>query len=184
MSTHDLMNKKLDAEFNAAQARMDALAADARARKSKEEMDAIAGIEERRDRALQRMVAFKTKADTAMANTKESAQQAVQDFEVAIDRASERFLAWDDARNAHLDARIDQAQARLLEWKSRVQVARTEEEIRERDALIEMEEMIAVAKARGAEWNKARHERKAAEAARDAARHFDEAYDAASKRFT
>ena len=181
--TQDLVARQLDAEFRAAEAKMDALEADARARKAKEEMDEIAGIRARRDRARERLVELKTRAGAELAKTKKDAQRAVHDFEAAIDRANERFLAWDDARNDHLNARLDEAEARLREWKAKVQVARTEEEIRERDALAAVEEKIALAKARGAEWNQSRHERKAAEAARDAARHFDEAYRAASKRY-
>ena len=183
MSKHDLVARELDAEFNAAVAKMDAFEADARARKAKEEMDAIVGLRERRDQAREQLVELKTRATTSLSNAKKSAQRAVHEFEVAIDRASERFLAWDDARNTHLNARLDEAEARLREWKAKVQVARTAQEIRERDALATLEETVALAKAGSAEWNRARHERKAAEAARAAARHFDQAYTAAAKRY-
>ena len=180
--SEDLLAQKLDADFRAAEARLDALEADARARKAKDEMDAIAGIRDRRERARERLAQLKTQAAVDVAKTKESARQAVQEFEVAIDRASERFLAWDDARNAHLNARLDEAEAKLRVWKAKVRSARTEEEIRERNALATLEEKVAVAKATAAKWNQARHERKAAEAAGEAARHFDEAYNAAAKR--
>ena len=183
MSNNELVTRKLEAEFRAAEAKMDAMEADARARKAREQMEAVAGVQALRDDARQRVAELKARTAADLAEAKRAAEGAVLKFQQEIERVAKRFATWDHARSAHLKARLDGAEARVRAWKATAQAARTGEEIREHDALATLEEQIAIARARAAEWNQTRHEQRAAEAARDAARHFDEAYAAAEKRY-
>ncbi len=177
----ELLVKQMDAQLRAGESRLDALEADAHARAAKVEMEVIAGIRLHRDQARERLAVLKSHATETFVSAKRSTQQAIWEFEVAIEQMSDRFAAWDETRNAQLFARLHEAEARLSEWKATLQRGRIERQIRDHDLIAALEAQVELAKARAAEWGRGRHERKAAEAARDVARHFEAAYRAAAR---
>jgi len=95
---------------------------------------------------------------------------------------SDRYTAWDAAREREFNARLDEAEAQLKVWKAKADQKRAQQAIKHNDALATLEENIALARARSAEAKHQKYTAKAQEALDDAARHFDQAYDAASKR--
>lgn len=107
---------------------------------------------------------------------KREARESAQSFH-------DKFVTWDSAREQRFNARLNEAEAKLREWKADYKIKQAEQGMREHDALAKLEEQTALARTRLAEWNHSRHERKAEEALEDAARHLDEAYDAAASRF-
>jgi hypothetical protein len=99
------------------------------------------------------------------------------------DSIHEKFVAWDTVRELRFNAKLDEAEAKLRGWKADYKFKQAQQGMKEHDALSTLEEQTALARARLSEWNHSRHERKAEEALEDAARHFDQAYDAAASRF-
>lgn len=183
MTERELVAEKLDAEFRAADARLDALQAKAEARHATEEMAEISGLRALRESARGMLADMKQQVSQTLEESKAAVETAVHDLDVAIERVSDRYSEWDSARERRFNARLDEANAKLREWKARADKGLTQEKIREHDALATLEERIALARARVAEWNRDRHQRKAEAALNDAARHLDEAFDAAAKRY-
>lgn len=181
MSERDLQERKWDAEFRAAEAKLDALHADAKARDAKEEMAAILDVRAKWEAARARFADLRRTATIKLEEAQVTANLGMREFDDALDRLGDRFAAWDDLRRQHFAARVDQASAKVREWKARAEKEGAELGLKGRDALAKLEEEVALARARLAEWEKGRHERKAENALREAARHFDEAYDAAKK---
>lgn len=181
MSERDLQERKWDAEFRAADAKLEAIHADAKAREATEEMAAVLDVRAKWDAARAKFAELRRSATIKLEESQVTANLAMREFDDALDRLGDRFAAWDDLRRQRFDARLDQANAKLREWKARAEKEGVELGLKGRDALAKLEEEVALARARLAEWERDRHERKAEEALREAARHFDEAYDAARK---
>lgn len=181
MSDRELLDHKLESEFEAAEARLEAMHADAKAREAKEEMDAIVNLRTLRDTVRTELSSLRTLAITRFEEARVTANLAMRELDDAIDRMSERYARWDAAREKHFEARLDEAQARLREWRARAEKEGAELLLMGEDSLAILEEDVALGRARLAEWRRARHERKAEEALREAAKHFDEAYDAAKR---
>jgi hypothetical protein len=158
MARKDLKAKKLDAEQQKSAAQRDAMAAAGRAKAAGQEMQEISGVKQKIAD-----VTAQAKADAEAERTK--------------------FEAWDAARERRFNARLDQADAKLREWKAKVEIMRAEEGMREHDLFADLKESVELARARMAEWQHARHERRAQEAIADAERHFEQAFDAASSRY-
>jgi hypothetical protein len=120
-------------------------------------------------------------ADDASREMSEISERA--DLRDSLGRAHDRFVAWDDARGRRFNARLDEAGAKLREWKANYKVEQAREGMREHDALARLEEQTALARARLAAWNVSHHERAAEEALEDAARNFAAAFEAAASRY-
>jgi hypothetical protein len=161
MKDRDLSSERLDAQKRAAQAKKDFEAAKRKADQETERMAEVSGLNAARKEA-------KTRA--------ESIKSGIQGLH-------HDFVEWDDARERRMNARLDAAEAKLREWKARDEERGVEADIELRNDLAELEESAALARARLAEWNSARHARAAAESLEDAARNFDQAFDAAARRY-
>jgi hypothetical protein len=183
MTKKDLVGDKYDAQIREADARLDALQAEAEARHAKEDMEEISGLRDAKERARQKLADLKTDASQGFESAKRSFERSVDDLEVGINKLSERYSAWDSARERRFNARLDEAESKLRAWKARLDVRQAERGMRRRDDLARLEEQTALARARAAELSHDRHNRKAQEALDDAARHFDQAFDAAAKRY-
>ena len=129
-------------------------------------------------------------AQAAQAQSKlEQAKAEVKKAETSVDDVSgaaaavARVKAFDAASARLFDARLDEAAARLAAWKAKAAEKRAERSMKGHDALASLEEKIALARARAADAKHAKYADKARAAFEDAARHFDEAYDAAAKRY-
>lgn len=124
---------------------------------------------------------LRTKAINVLEEARVQANLAKRELDDVIDLASDRYATWDAALEQKFEARLDEASAKLAEWKSRAGAESAELRVKAREVMAKLEEDVALGRARLAEWKRDRHERKAEAALREAATHFDEAYDAAKR---
>lgn len=183
MTDMDPRVDRLDAQFREADARLDLLRSQAEQRRASDEMDEISGLRAARDRTQRKITELKQRAADEREADRREAERAVHDLEVGIERARERYAAWDAARDRRFNARMDEADAKLKLWDAKADRDRANLEVESHDALQTLKERIALAKARYSAWRAAQHDQKAQEALAESARQFDDAYDAASKRY-
>lgn len=181
MKDEDLSQQKFDAQIRRADAQLDVLQAQARARKARAEMDEISGLREARDRARARLADIKQRTAEEIEAAKRTIASEINELEVAIARVRDRYAEWDDVRERRFNARLDQADAKLRLWKASVAKAVADIEIAEHDVLAKLSERAALARARLADWQRDRRDRKARQALENAAQNFDAAYDEAAK---
>lgn len=180
---YDRAAAKLEAEVREAGARLEALRAQAEARNARADMDEISGLAAAKERVKTNVAKLKQQAAADSAATKQAVEKEVKDLQADIQRVTERYSAWDAARERHFNAQLDEAEAKLEVWKAQADQKRATSGMKRDDDLANLEEKIELARARAA---KAKHERyatKAVEALEDAARHFNQAYDAAARRY-
>ena len=158
MARKDLNVQKREAQERGTNAKFDAMHAGAVAEDARKEMQQISGV-----RAKAQEVSAGVNADIAEKRSK--------------------FDAWDEARLRRFNAKLDHAEAKLREWKATVDVKRAEEGMKEHDAIAELKQRAAVARARLAEWERTQYQHMAEEALGDAEHYFDKAYDAAASRY-
>jgi hypothetical protein len=179
----DLVTAKFEAEVREADATLKVLQAQAKARKARADMDEISGLAAARDRVKQDVADLKQKASADFAAAKGAVEREIKDLQVDIQRVSDRYTAWDSAREREFNARLDEAEAQLGVWKAKADQKRAQQAMKRNDALATLEEKIALARTRSAEAKHQKYTAKAQEALDDAARYFDQAYDAAAKRY-
>ena len=179
----DLVTAKFEAEVREADAKLKVLQAHAKARKARADMDEISGLAAARDRVKRDVADLKQKASADFAAAKGAVEREIKDLQVDIQRVNDRYTAWDSAREREFNARLDEAEAQLGVWKAKADQKRAQQSMKRHDALATLEEKIALARARSAEAKHQKYTAKAQEALDDAARHFDQAYDAAAKRY-
>jgi hypothetical protein len=183
MTTQTLPEEKLAAQAREAEARIDLLQAQAEAHRTKEALVEITGLRGAGERVRQRLTEMKAAASEKLDEARHAAEEALHELEARIDKVSDRYSEWDEARERHFSARLDEAEARLKVWKAQLDQRRAELGVQWHDTLATLEERIALARARAADRARTRHDRKTREALEAAARHFNEAYDAAAKRY-
>jgi hypothetical protein len=167
-----------------------ALKAQAEAKKAKADMDEISGLTAAEEQVKQDIAEMKRFAAADIAQTrkdfeqvKNKADRRLKDLQAKIDRASDRFTAWDDARERRFIARLDEADAKVKTWKAKADQRRMGDVRETRYDLATLEEKIALARASAAEARREHYDAKSQQALEDAARHFDQAYDAAAKQY-
>jgi hypothetical protein len=183
-SQTDLGAQKLDAEFREAEAKLQVLQATAEARKAKVEMDEISGLAAAKERVKKDIADMKQQTAANFNAAKLNAQQGLEELQAKIQRANDRFSAWDEARERRLNARLDEADAHLEIWKAKADQKRAEQSMKRHDDLAKLEEKIATARASAAEARRERYTEKAVEALNDAESYFEQAFEAAQKRYT
>jgi len=181
-SQSELLAEKLDAEFREAEARLQLLQAKAEARNAKADMDEISGLTAAKDRVKKNIADLKQKASANYAAARDSAEQGLRELQAKIQRADDRYAAWDEARERRFEARLDEAEARAKIWKSKADQKRTTQSMKFQEDLATLEGKIANAKARVAEVHRD-HSQKAQAALTDAERHFDKAFETAKRHF-
>ena len=182
-SQTDLTAEKLDAEFREAEAKLQVLRARVEARKAKADMDEISGLTEARDRVKKEIADMKRQAASDYKAARLNAEKALKELQVRIQRASDRYAAWDEARERRFDARLDEAEAHLRVWKAKADQKRVEQTVKQHDALASLEEKIALARARVAQARRDHYTEKAVEALNDAETYFEQAFEAAERRY-
>lgn len=182
-SQTELLAEKLDAEFREAEAQLKVLKAKAEARKAKSDMDEISGLTVAKERVSKDIADMKQHAATVSTAAKQNAEQGLKELQVNIQRVSDRYSAWDEARLRRFNARLDEADARVKSWKAKADQKHVEHEVKRHDDLAKLEEKIATARARGAEARRERYSEKAQEALFDAERYFEQAFDAAERQY-
>jgi len=179
----ELLATRFDAEVREAGARLTVLQAQAEARKARADMDEISGLAAARERVKKEVADLKQKAAADYVAAKNIVEKEIKDLQADIQRVNERYTTWDAARERELNARLDEADAKLEIWKAKVDQSRSQHAMKRNDDLATLEEKIALARARAAEAKHAKYTAKAQQALDDAAGHFVQAYDAAAKRF-
>ena len=188
--TTDYNAEMYEAQVREADARLKALKAQAEAKTAKADMDEISGLTAAKEQVKQDIAAMKKFAAADAAATrkdfeqvKKNAERGLKDLQIKIDRVSDRYSAWDDARERRFNARLDEADAKMKAWKATVDQQRVQDARDTRDALATLEEKVALARARAADARREHYNAKSQQALDDAARYFDQAYDAAAKRY-
>lgn len=179
----DLSAQRLDAEFKEAEAKLQVLQAKAEARKAKADMDEISGLAAAKERVKKDIADMKQQAATSVSTAKVNAEQGLKDLHAKIQRVSDRYNSWDEARERRFNARLDEADARLKSWKAKADQKRVDQSMKRHDDLAKLEEKIASARARAAEARRDRYAEKAVEALNDAESYFEQAFEAAQKRY-
>ena len=190
MTTPNFNAEMYEAQVREADARLNALKAQAEAKKAKADMDEISGLAAAKDQVKQDIAALKkfAAADAAATRSdfekvKKNADRGLKDLQAKIDRASDRYTSWDDARERRFNARLDEAEAKAKAWKATADQQRVHDARESSKALATLEEKIALARASAAEARRDRYSAKSQQALEDAARYFDQAYDAAVKQY-
>jgi len=166
------------------------LKAQAEAKKARADMDEISGLTAAREQVKRDIAQAKKFAADDYAQTKQDFQQAkksadrgLKDLQTRINRVSERYTAWDDARERLFNARLDAADAKMQIWKAEAAKDRAQDARDAKAALATLDEKVALARASAATARVEHYDAKSQQALEDAARHFDEAYVAAAKRY-
>ena len=180
---NDLVTAKLEAEVREADASLKVLQAQAEARKAKADMDEISGLAAAKERVKKNIADLKRQAATDYAATKREVEKEIKDLQADIQRVNERYTAWDFARERQFYARLDEAEARLKVWKAQAEQKRADVAMKRHDDLAALEEKIALAWAQAAAAKNEQYSAKARAALEESERYFDQAYDAAVKRY-
>jgi hypothetical protein len=180
---NDLVTSKLEAEFREADARLNVLQAQAKARNAKADMDEISGLAAAKERVQKDIADLKQKAASDFTATKGEVEKKIKDLQADIQRVNERFTAWDSARERQFYARLDEADARLKVWKAQADQKRADQAMKRHDDLATLEEKIALLRAQAAAAKNEQYTAKARAALEESERYFDQAYDAAVKRY-
>ena len=180
---NDFAAAKLEAEIREADTTLKALQAQAEARQARADMDEISGLAATKDRVKKNVAKLKHQAAADYAATKQTVEKEVSDLQADIQRVTDRYSTWDAARERHFNAQLDEADARLKGWRAQADQKRAKRGMKRNDDLATLEEKIELARARAAEAKHERYTAKARAALDDAARHFDQAYDAAARRY-
>jgi hypothetical protein len=159
------------------------LEAQAKARTAKADMDEISGLAAAKERVKKNIADMKQQAAADRAAAKQEVEKSIHELQVGIQRVNERYTAWDTARERRFNARLDEADAKLAAWKARVDQKRADLEMKQVDDFATLEERISLARARAAQAASEKYSAKSQTALDEAARYFDEAYDAAVKRY-
>ena len=178
----NLAIEKFEAEVREAEGRLKLLEAQAEARKAKADMDEISGLSAAKEQVRKEIADMKQRAASDYSNTKQTVEKHIKELQVNIQRVHDRYSAWDDARERRFYARMDEADARLKVWKAKADQARADDIAQTRADVAKLDKKLAEARARAKEA-KEKHTAKAQAALEEAERHFDEAFDAARKRF-
>lgn len=168
----DLVAEKAIAEARAFDAKTKLGQKNAEVKKTKADLKTVSGVGDAKRRVKEEVAEVKAFAAA-------DRQQTKADFKYA----KNRFAALDAAATRDFEARLDAAEAQLAAWKAEANVDRAEERILRHDDVATLEESIALARASAAEARVEKHTAKALDALEDAAIAFDEAYDAAAKRY-
>jgi len=95
MTYRELVADELDAEFRAADERLDALRAKAEAARAEQETDEISRLWPIKERVERKLSELKASGFAKLAARRKAAEQAVHDFESKIDHAVDRYSSLD-----------------------------------------------------------------------------------------
>lgn len=179
-----------DAQIREADARLKLLTAQAEAKKAKADMDEISGLSLAKEQVKKDVAQAKQFAADDYAATKKDFEQAknkadrgLKDLQAKIDLVSERYSAWDEARERRFNARLDEADAKMKIWKAGADQERAQDARETKAALATLEERVALSRASAADARRQRYDAKSLQALEDSVRYFDQAYLAAAKRY-
>lgn len=183
MADHDVTDEKLDAELRETDARLTMLQSQASARQAKDEMDEISGLRAARDRTQKQFTDLKQKGAASLEREREAIQSALHDLEVEIEVISDRYGAWDAARERRFQARVAEADAQIQMWNAQTDAHQAEGQMQYDAEVAALKQRVDAAKTAFQEW-KARQDEKTQQALATASRQFDAAYQSVKRKFS
>jgi len=164
-----------EAQVREADSRLKALKAQAEAKQAKADMDEISGLTAAEEQLKSDIAEMKRFAAADLAATrrdfeqvKTNADRRLKDLQAKIKRASDRYSAWDDARERRFNARLDEADAKVKAWEATVDQQRVHDQRESSIALATLQEKVALARARAAAARRENYDAKSQEALNDA----------------
>jgi hypothetical protein len=119
MNTQEAYAASLEAQMRVADARLDQMEAQARAKHARAEMDEISGLRARRDQIRQQVEASRKELGDDWEALRRRVDANWGDFRRDVAERHSRFFAWDDARELVFIAHLDEAEAALRESAAR-----------------------------------------------------------------
>ena len=168
----DLMAEKAIADGRVFEAKAKLGKANAEVEKTKAELTKVSGVADAKQQVKQDIAKAKAFVAADLAQTKADFKQA-----------RNRLATWDAAATRDFYARLDAADAQLAVWEAEDDVEFAKDRIQRHDDFETLKESIALARARAAAAKHEKYTEKAQAALADAANAFDDAYDAAAKRY-
>jgi hypothetical protein len=179
----NLVAERFEAEVREAESRLKVLQAQAEARQAKRDMDEISGLATAKERVKRDVAAMKRQASDDYAAAQGAVEQGLATLQADITRLNQRYASWDAARERQFYARLDEADAKLKVWEAKTDRKLAEHGMKRDDELARLEEKIALARTRAAAARHEKYTAKAQAALEEAAQYFDQAYEAAAKRY-
>jgi hypothetical protein len=164
MASQDALNQQLDAQLRETDARLNLLQSQAEARHAKDEMDEITGLRAARDRASQTIAGV------------------LQDLQVKIEQASDRYGAWDAARERRFQARLAEAEAQQQIWNAQTDAHQAAGEIQYENEVATLKQQVETAKTKYKDW-KARTNQQTQKALAAASQDLDTTLNALAQKF-
>jgi hypothetical protein len=152
VADQDVTDQKLDAQMRETDARLSMLSSQANARHAKDEMDEISGLRAARDRAGQKLADLKRQGSQSLDSARREISGALQDLEMKIERANDRYGAWDAARERRFNARVAEAEAQLQVWNAQTDVHQADGEMQYQAERAALKQSIEVAKTKFKAW--------------------------------
>ena len=107
MDTQEAYAARLQAQIRAADARLDEMEAEARAKNARADMNEISGLRERQNQIKQQLATAKTELQGDWSELRQRVDANWNDLRRDVAERHHKTTAWDDARerrfNAHLD---------------------------------------------------------------------------------
>jgi hypothetical protein len=125
-----------------------------------------------RDRVGQKIAEMKRRDAESFESVRREADSALHDLQVRIEQASDRYGAWDAARERRFNARVEEADAQLKTWNAQADAHRAEGQLQYQADLAALKQRVEVAKTKFKEW-KARRDQQTQDALTTASRQLD-----------
>jgi hypothetical protein len=151
---------RLDAQMRVADARLDQMEAQARARNARSEMDEVSGLRARRDKIQQQVATAKKELKGDWDAVRGRVDATWTDFRRDLATSHSKFTAWDDARERKFIAHLDEAEGALRESTAKDAESAANVRIGLAEAHQELQDKIAAARRSYDGWREQRKNEK------------------------
>lgn len=166
---------RLEAQMRAADARIDQLEAQARARHAQAEMDEISGLRARRDQIRKQVANARQELRGDWEAVRSRVDHDWAGFRRDVENVHSRYTAWDAAREQRFNAHLDEARAALRESAARDAESAADVRIEITRAQQELRDKAEKARRSYDAWNQRRTDEQRQQALNDAELELDEA---------
>ena len=168
---------RFHAQLRAADARIDELEAAARARNAQAEMDEISGLRAQRDRVRKKLADVREKSRDDWEAVRRELEPELSNFRSAVADASDRYTAWDQAREKRFNARLDEAEATLRRYAAQGAEVAADTRVRIAEAGDDLKERTAAARRSFDNWRQRREDKATVRTLNVAELELEEAFD-------
>jgi hypothetical protein len=176
MDTEKAYADRLEAQMRTADARLDEMAAAARARNAKAEMDEISGLRAQRDRVSQHVADARKKMRGDWEAVRREVEAEWTGFRRSVNDAHTKYTAWDSAREQRFNAHLDQADAALRRSAAQDAEVAADARVQLADANDELKSKADSARQSYKAWRERRADEKLLGQLSDSELELDEAY--------